>query len=211
MRNFEQPYLSTNISQFWRTWHISLSTWLWDYLYVPLGGNRSGWRRTYINLMLTMLIGGLWHGAAWTFVVWGGLHGLFLSAHRAFGAYEARGKPVAPRLRDFWKVAITFHAVGFAWVFFRADSVRSAVEYLVGFRRVGSLSAGDAGLASQAVVVFTMMAAAFALDWIDRNRERYQPLASWSPIPLGIAMAIMVAGLLVFSGGTTVPFIYFQF
>jgi D-alanyl-lipoteichoic acid acyltransferase DltB (MBOAT superfamily) len=213
MRNFEQPYLSTSISQFWRTWHISLSTWLWDYLYVPLGGNRRGTRRVYINLALTMLLGGLWHGAAWTFVVWGGLHGLYLSAHRVVGAYEPRGRPVAPRISDLWRVALTFHLVAFAWIFFRADSLGAAIDYIQGaFARLGSVAAGDGGsLAAQAAGVLVFGVMLFALDWIDRNRERYQPLEVWSPLVLGTAMAVMIAGLLVFSGDTVVPFIYFQF
>ncbi len=211
MRNFEQPYLARNISEFWRTWHISLSTWLWDYLYVPLGGNRKGRRRTLINLALTMLIGGLWHGAAWTFVVWGALHGTYLIVHRLRGAYEARGRPPTPRLGDLWRIAVTFHLVGFAWIFFRAESLGTALDYLGGFLRLGSAAAGDGGsLASQAAGVLVAMAAAFVLDWLDRNRVRYEPL-TWNPVPLGIAAAGMVVGLLVFSGGTLVPFIYFQF
>src|SRR2546430_12957752 len=92
MVNFRQPYLATSLQDFWRRWHISLSTWLRDYLYIPLGGNRDGERRTYRNLMLTMLLGGLWHGANWTFVVWGGIHGAGLSIERffarAFGRQE---------------------------------------------------------------------------------------------------------------------------
>jgi len=213
MRNFEQPYLSTSISQFWRTWHISLSTWLWDYLYVPLGGNRRGTRRTYINLGLTMLLGGLWHGAAWTFVVWGGLHGLYLSAHRVVGAYEPRGRPTAPRLSDLWRIAVTFHLVAFAWIFFRADSLGAAVDYIQGaLARLGSLAAGDGGsLSAQAAGVLVFGVMMFALDWIDRNRQRYRPLEKWSPLLLGTALAVIIAALVVFSGDTVVPFIYFQF
>lgn len=94
MENFNQPYLSRNITHFWRTWHISLSTWLRDYLYIPLGGNRKGVSKTYRNLMLTMLLGGLWHGAAWTFVVWGGLHGLYLVVHRRVRHITMRTRPI---------------------------------------------------------------------------------------------------------------------
>jgi D-alanyl-lipoteichoic acid acyltransferase DltB (MBOAT superfamily) len=161
--------------------------------------------------MLTMLIGGLWHGAGWTFVAWGALHGAYLGIHRAFGAYEPRGRPAAPRFSDLWKMVLTFHLVVFAWIFFRADSFANAWEYVRGFARWTSFRAGDAGLESQIVVIGTMMLATLALDWVDRNRDRYRPLETWSPIPLGVAMALMIAGLLVFSGGTTIPFIYFQF
>jgi alginate O-acetyltransferase complex protein AlgI len=212
MRNFEQPYLSTNITQFWRTWHISLSTWLHDYLYVPLGGNQRGRRRTYINLMLTMLLGGLWHGAAWGFVVWGGLHGIYLAAHRALGAHEARGRPAPPGFRDLWRVIATFHLVAFTWIFFRADTVGQAWQYLVGLGRVGRLAApGQLHLGAAAALVLVMMSLSFAIDWIDRNRYRLQPLTSWSPIHLGVAAGLMITGLLVFGGQTPTPFIYFQF
>ena len=94
-RNLAQPYLSRNITEFWRRWHISLSTWLREYLYIPLGGNRHGAGRTYVNLMLTMLLGGLWHGASWTFVAWGALHGGALAVHRAVG----RPTPSTDRIR----------------------------------------------------------------------------------------------------------------
>ncbi len=96
MKNFEQPYLSANITEFWRRWHISLSSWLRDYLYISLGGNRRGNARTYLNLMTTMLLGGLWHGAAWTFVVWGGLHGLYLAVHKMLRTLRVAGPPPLP-------------------------------------------------------------------------------------------------------------------
>jgi len=212
IRNFEQPYLSTNISQFWRTWHISLSTWLWDYLYIPLGGNRKGRRRTYINLGLTMLLGGLWHGAAWTFVIWGGLHGAYLALHRAFGRHEPRGRPRPPRFGEWWKVVATFHLTAFAWVFFRADSLGVVGDYLAGFGRIASTAVGDQGsLLDQGAGVVGFMVVMVVLDWIDRNRERYRPLERWNPVPLGVGMATMIAALLIFSGDAAMPFIYFQF
>ena len=210
MRNFEQPYLSTSISQFWRTWHISLSTWLWDYLYVPLGGSRRGRRRTFINLALVMLIGGLWHGAAWTFVVWGGLHGFYLIVHRARGSYEVRGRPPAPRLADLWRVVGTFHLVGFAWIFFRADTFQQAWEYVIGFGRVGDMAPGSS-LAYVTALVVLMMTGSFALDWVDRNRATFRPLVHWNAVLLGAAVGVMFAAILVFSGGAPTPFIYFQF
>ena len=132
MVNFNQPYLSRNITQFWRTWHISLSTWLRDYLYIPLGGSRGSDRRTYRNLMLTMLLGGLWHGAAWTFIVWGGLHGTYLAFHRRFRNRSARTETDMPRLKDLPMVLFTFTGVSLTWIFFRAATFTDAWAYLTG-------------------------------------------------------------------------------
>src|SRR5205807_3018157 len=128
MVNFRQPYLAESLQDFWRRWHTSLSTWLRDYLYIPLGGNRLGNLRTYINLMLTMLLGGLWHGANWTFVVWGGLHGAALAVGRARErARERRGEVGTPSgTRRVLSTVLTFHFVCFAWIFFRADSFAGA-------------------------------------------------------------------------------------
>jgi D-alanyl-lipoteichoic acid acyltransferase DltB (MBOAT superfamily) len=124
--NFRSPYAATGFSDFWRRWHISLSSWLRDYLYVPLGGNRKGKLRTYFNLMVTMLLGGLWHGASWTFVVWGGLHGVYLAVERLlkdrFGDYEKTARLwLRPLL---WLVP--FVLVLYAWVFFRATTFERA-------------------------------------------------------------------------------------
>ena len=118
--NFDFPYKSTNLTEFWRRWHISLSSWLRDYVYIPLGGNRKGTFRTYLNNFLTMLIGGLWHGASWKFVFWGGMHGLGLAVHKLF-------KPLLDKVPNNWAVKsvswlLTMLCVAFLWVFFRADS-----------------------------------------------------------------------------------------
>jgi D-alanyl-lipoteichoic acid acyltransferase DltB (MBOAT superfamily) len=126
-RNFDMPYLSATPSEFWRRWHISLSSWLRDYLYVPLGGNRRGKHRTYLNLMLTMLLGGLWHGAALTFVIWGGIHGLVLCVYRVLEApvrgFSERLPLPAQRALRVVAVLFFFHLVCLAWLFFRADSL----------------------------------------------------------------------------------------
>ncbi len=130
MVNFRQPYLAESIQDFWRRWHISLSTWLRDYLYIPLGGNRHGEVAIYRNLLLTMLLGGLWHGANWTFVVWGGLHGSSLAVERKL----TRGKPTAPGvLRKWMRRIFIFHLVCISWIFFRAQSLKAAWEMLRGF------------------------------------------------------------------------------
>lgn len=132
--NFNLPYLSLNPPEFWRRWHISLSTWLRDYLYIPLGGNRKGRVRTYINIMLTMLLGGLWHGAAWTFVIWGAYHGLLLILHRLMSPalerlFRARSRMGEALSRGVRLVGM-FHLVCFGWIFFRAQSLDKAGEIL---------------------------------------------------------------------------------
>lgn len=129
--NFDSPYKSTNIIEFWRRWHISLSTFLRDYLYIALGGNRKGVARRYINLMLTMLLGGLWHGAGFTFVVWGGLHGVYLAINHGWRAVKQRlGWGPGGSFAKMGSGLLTFMVVVVAWVFFRADNISSAVSIL---------------------------------------------------------------------------------
>jgi alginate O-acetyltransferase complex protein AlgI len=123
-QNFNSPYTAVSLQDFWRRWHMTLSRWLRDYLYIPLGGNRKGRLLTYRNLMLTMLLGGLWHGAAWTFVVWGGIHGLGLSIERATG-----WRPTSEAAKWFGRI-LTFHVVCFGWIFFRADSFGRAGDVI---------------------------------------------------------------------------------
>ena len=131
MQNFNRPYIAASIGEFWRRWHISLSTWFRDYLYVPLGGNRVARSRWYLNLLITFLVSGLWHGARWTFVVWGALHGLYLviglvSAAPRASVRRALGVASRPALERAWQVLVTFVLVNVAWVFFRASSLRDA-------------------------------------------------------------------------------------
>ena len=124
-KNFDSPYLSQSITEFWRRWHISLSTWLRDYLYIPLGGNRKGGWRTYVNLAVVMLLGGLWHGASWNFVIWGGIHGGMLVLERAQGKNAFYRRMPGP-----CRVAMTFFIVLMAWVFFRTADLPAALGYL---------------------------------------------------------------------------------
>jgi len=130
--NFNSPYQSKNITEFWRRWHISLSTWLKDYLYISLGGNRKGKIRTYINLMLTMLLGGLWHGASLKFVLWGGLHGLALAVHKFINEIKIKSvySPVVKRIGTIGGVLLTFHFVSFCWIFFRATNMESSLQII---------------------------------------------------------------------------------
>lgn len=208
MENFSQPYLSRNITAFWRTWHVSLSTWLHDYLYIPLGGNRKGRLATYRNLMLVMLLGGLWHGAAWTFVIWGGLHGLYLAIHRAFGAYVPRGYQGRFTLRrDLLPALATFHVVAFAWIFFRADSLSAATSYIQQlFRfRLGTPNPNDV------ILVALAAAAILSIDLWQRNAGRHEVMLQWKPAWQGLAYATFLLAIIIFSGGPVTPFIYFQF
>ena len=139
--NFDSPYKATNIIDFWRRWHMTLSRFLRDYLYIGLGGNRKGKARRYINLLLTMLLGGLWHGAGWTFVIWGGLHGLYLCINHAWRALCGNRTPILPApLRTALYGSITFLAVVVAWVFFRAETEHGAWQILQGMAGVNGVS-----------------------------------------------------------------------
>lgn len=133
--NFNYPYLSKNVTEFWKRWHISLSSWLQEYLYYSLGGNRKGKFRTYLNLFLTMLLGGLWHGAAWTFVVWGAMHGFALIVHKLFIIWKETKFGDKKATNFAWNiisVALTYVFVSFCWIFFRATGFNNAVEVLNG-------------------------------------------------------------------------------
>lgn len=200
--NFRAPYFATSITDFWRRWHISLSTWLRDYLYIALGGNRRGRVRTYLNLMLTMLLGGLWHGAAWNFVIWGGLHGSGLAFHRRWRDRPVRWK----RLRALAGWLLTLGFVLLAWIFFRAESLGRALEFLrtcVTFESPGTQVAPLILLAALPV-----LAGVHWLSWRHRWLERVAGLRPAAfALALGIGFAVAVA--LVHQGHR--PFIYFQF
>ena len=141
-QNFDSPYAAVSVQDFWRRWHMTLSRWLRDYLYIPLGGSRGSRLLTYRNLMLTMLLGGLWHGAAWTFVIWGGLHGVGPRRASAGGATAAAAVERAEAAGRRWRARLlTFHFVCFAWIFFRADSFSAAWDMIEGlFTRWGEPS-----------------------------------------------------------------------
>ena len=207
MINFDQPYLSRNITDFWRRWHISLSTWLRDYLYIPLGGNRGGSLLTYRNLMITMLLGGLWHGAAWTFVAWGALHGIYLAVHRRMRSRSPRAATDPFTFRDLIPALVTFQLVSLAWIFFRADSFTQAFELLGG---LASLRAGAVNV--DAVILLVILGiASIAIDLTQRNRLSHTYILNWPAPARGLAYATMLLSVFIFAGEQPVPFIYFQF
>jgi D-alanyl-lipoteichoic acid acyltransferase DltB (MBOAT superfamily) len=206
--NFAQPYLSRSVTEFWRRWHISLSNWLRDYLYVALGGNRSGRLATYRNLLIVMLLGGLWHGAAITFVIWGALHGLFLVAERATGwpRAEALDRPFSWR-SDLFAALVTVQLVCLAWVFFRAESVGQALEYL---RGVVTLRPGPVDRDALITLVAAVVAM-FVIDWSQRRSGDQLVMMRWGAATRGLAFGALLLGIVIYSGGAPVPFIYFQF
>ncbi len=206
-QNFDAPYAATSMQAFWRKWHMTLSFWLRDYLYIPLGGNKGGENRRDLNLFLTMLIGGLWHGAAWTFVVWGALHGVALGAERRIlEAREAAGKvpgPWSPYIR--W--AITFHVVCLGWVFFRAESFGHAFDLL--WRLVAAPGIGSAVTPMLVFVIVVMIASQFVPPaWVDQAQAVFS-----RSIPAVQIVALALGFLLIDALGPegVPPFIYFQF
>jgi alginate O-acetyltransferase complex protein AlgI len=222
--NFDRPYLAASVQDFWRRWHMTLSRFLRDYLYVPLGGNRHGRMRTYGNLMLTMLLGGLWHGASWTFMLWGGLHGAFLVLNRLWAGTRLRDRlaRLGGAAGGLWRlacVAVTFQAVCFAWVFFRLSDLADAGGCLakwVSFDRGRAFVGGSADvslwllLAAYGALVLAARRAG-GLPALERlaSRPVLAPLArgfAW-----GLAAAALVLALLLSPGGERPPFIYFQF
>jgi alginate O-acetyltransferase complex protein AlgI len=209
MRNFNQPYFSASITEFWRRWHISLSSWLRDYLYIPLGGNRGGVWKMYRNLMITMLLGGLWHGAAWTFVVWGGLHGIYLIGHRLFAGHARPKLPNDPRqwdLRRVGGVIVTFHLVLLTWIFFRAAGISSALAYVRGifaFREMGEMASVLPSMLLPWMLVLLIDIPQF---WTGEHTF----ITRWPRISKNVVTAIMLF-LIILGVGTRAPFIYFQF
>ena len=209
-RNFNYPYKSRNLTDFWRRWHISLSTWLRDYVYIPLGGNRRGTLRTYVNNFLTMLVGGLWHGAAWKFVIWGGMHGVGLIVHKAL-------RPWLVKIPDTWPVkaaswTLTMAYVSFLFIFFRAASFEDAwliirnifgnfdIAYLAPFVRVRYVW----------LIFVAMIIAVHSLPtrWINAAGDWFVR----APFGAKLAVFIVAVQLVVqFMSEDVMPFIYFQF
>jgi alginate O-acetyltransferase complex protein AlgI len=211
--NFDSPYRASSIIDFWRRWHISLSTFLRDYLYVPLGGSRHGSARRYANLMITMVLGGLWHGASWTFVVWGTLHGLYLVLNHLWRLLRGPSSR-AGRLERGVGWLLTFLAVCFAWVFFRADSFSDATQILRGMAGLNGLGWGFKGTHGWSYVVGAL--ALVALPWnsnvIAGRIERWRggrPV--WAAVSGLVTGALLMFSVMRIAGGGSPQFLYFQF
>ena len=203
-KNFDHPYSSTTITEFWRRWHISLSTWLRDYVYIPFGGNRKGVVRTYVNCIATMLIGGLWHGAAWTFVVWGGLHGVALAIHKFF----------LKRLSwldglKLWKPIswlLTMAVVVAGWIFFRAESFDQVSAYFSG---IAACRGGLTWLHPFAFVAIACVAVGHLTAGVP-VLQRWRNADVRTPYGLFLAVTLFALAVLYPADGAN-PFIYFQF
>jgi alginate O-acetyltransferase complex protein AlgI len=211
--NFSAPYLATNLQEFWRRWHITLSTWLRDYLYKPLGGSRRGSARTYANLLVTMVLGGLWHGASWTFVVWGALHGVALAVtrmwQRATGSAGKAGAPHAPATAAgrWLRVLLTFHFVCLAWVFFRAPTLAHSALF---FEQLGRGGWAIDHIAPRVVLVLSAAAALVLVPraWDLRLRDAFVRAPA---LLQGLVLAAVATGLHVAAGAGAEPFVYGQF
>ncbi len=207
--NFNMPYISENVTEFWRRWHISLSSWLKEYLYIPLGGNRKGKLRQHINLFVTMLLGGLWHGANWTFVFWGALHGLALCVDKLIP--KRKEKPAVIRILN---MVVTFIFVSFLWIFFRADSFSDAWQIIKGIFTLqqGIVQPFFWTFVALAVVLIATLVA--VLRSKKQNAERingFYPTLSLNKVST-LTVFFIVCGLIIalaFTGEH--PFVYFQF
>jgi len=203
-RNFDQPYRARSLQDFWRRWHISLSSWLRDYLYIPLGGSRKGRARTYVNLFATMFLGGLWHGASWNFMLWGSLHGLWLGVERAA---KRRWPAHWPAVPAFVGILVTFHIVVLGWIFFRAPGLDEALAYLA------ALGAGD--WRNTLVTPLSLALVAFGLAIHAMPARGVQAIAvrvrQWPAPALGLALGALILVVDALRPAGVAPFIYYQF
>lgn len=205
-RNFEAPYRSTSITEFWRRWHISLSTWLREYLYIPLGGNRKGPVRTYVNLMATMLLGGLWHGASWNFVIWGGIHGGALAVERGIPKEHAYMK-----LPSMARGVVTFLVVLCGWVFFRANDLPKATSYLASMFGMGPKTASSvitSGLLYKPFYFLAFAAAAILVWFMPDTWEWTQVMTKRKAMACAAIFSVAIVILVTQEYN---PFIYFIF
>ena len=208
MVNFNLPYLAVNPSDFWRRWHISLSTWLRDYLYIPLGGNRKGRVRRNINLMTTMLLGGLWHGAAWTFVIWGAYHGVLLIIGRYIQAVGSRFPLNIVTESKVIKQIVMFHSICLGWLFFRAETMTQAIHML---KDAITNIAFDAQAINASIALVILCLPLWFVQWFQNRTEIIEAPLYFSLIPGCILFVIMGLMFITLGNNGGQAFIYFQF
>jgi D-alanyl-lipoteichoic acid acyltransferase DltB (MBOAT superfamily) len=208
--NFNLPYLSRGLREFWQRWHISLSTWLRDYLYISLGGNREGVRKTYRNLMITMLLGGLWHGASFNFIIWGGIHGGVLALeHAMIGKNERYAEG---GLRNAVWIFLTFHLVCLAWIFFRADDFASAMTFLRTLTDLsGYATLSDLGYFKPQNWLFGLLLPFLVVFGLEKRMHTNEiSLEMPRPFASALGFCVLLFMILLASGGSN-EFVYFQF
>lgn len=205
-KNFDSPYISQSITEFWRRWHLSLSTWLRDNLYIPLGGNRKGEVRTYINLFLVMFLGGLWHGASWNFIIWGSIHGLVLGIERLDGKHG-----LYRRFPKVVRIAMTFLIVNIAWVFFRAPDLPRAMEYFRNMFGLTDVQPGAVWLSTilHAPYYLGSMIIAAVVVWACPQAWNFTRQLTWPKAV--ICAALLLLAIVVMEAQSFNPFIYFIF
>ncbi|MGD9210286.1 MAG: MBOAT family O-acyltransferase [Desulfobacteraceae bacterium] len=223
MQNFATPYFSRNIGEFWRRWHISLSTWFRDYVYIPLGGSRESKYRQFFNIIVTFTLSGLWHGANWTFIAWGFINGLYYMPLMLFGQRQKfKGSIVAkgrllPNIKEIFQVVTTFFFTVIAWVFFRSETITDAFFYLKSMLSMGIFRHPGAGLAGYGIKfeILYCLAAIFVLtsiEWFQRGKAHGLMLERNSlPLRVGLYTTVMMLILLFRNTGQNLDFIYFQF
>lgn len=211
--NFDSPYKSASVTEFWRRWHISLSSWLRDYLYISLGGNRKGKVRQYVNLIITMFLGGLWHGASWNFVLWGVLHGVALAVHKFWMSLTGRKKgEQCHGIRRFFGVVVTFHFVCFCWIFFRNADFATSVDML---RQIFTVFRPQ--LLPQLLAgyweVFALMGLGYMLHFLPDNWERActKTVIRLPLLGKAVLMIALIYLVIQMKSSDIQPFIYFQF
>ncbi|MEX2445509.1 MAG: MBOAT family O-acyltransferase, partial [Alkalispirochaeta sp.] len=217
MRNFDRPYLSKSISEFWSRWHISLSTWFRDYVYIPLGGNRRGPGRVYLNVLVTFLLSGLWHGANWTFIVWGAYHGVLLMGERFVGRLRSGTVQTPGLMQKMLQGALTFGLVLVGWVFFRADTIQDAWSVLTRIH-LGWLSLNpvadfaDLGLTKTFFLWSIMLIIGlFTVHFFERRRNLPAMLVRRPFLAMAFSQLLIVGILVMGVMGDESQFIYFQF
>lgn len=213
IENFNHPYLSRSITEFWRRWHISLSTWLKDYVYIPLGGNRQGKAKTYRNLMLTMVLGGLWHGANWTFALWGTWHGLLLSIERVLGLKN--------KIQARWMMIPTLLAVVLGWVMFKAQTVSHAMSFYKGMFGGNGFGISEAMTWKITNESLFFLIAAWIFIFLQpkffdyrqsiKNSVAQKAIGYQKPFIIAFTIMVFIISLIKLAAGTYSPFLYFQF